>query len=60
MIKLTVVLLIGLKGFMRIYEEMAEISIDVPLAYTVLDKFLAKCESAGFLPKDLIINAPSK
>jgi len=41
-------------GFVRVYEEMPEICIDVPLAYQVQEKFVAKCVSQGFLSKELI------
>lgn len=43
-------------GFDQVYEELDEISIDVPLAYPILEKLVAKCES--FLPKDLVRRCP--
>lgn len=47
-------------GFNRVYQEMPEICIDVPLAYTILEKFVLKCQTAGFFPSDLLKNLPSR
>jgi len=43
-------------GFQQVYEEIEEIVIDVPLAYPLLAKLVAKCES--FLPKELVKKCP--
>lgn len=48
------------KGFFRVYEEMPDICIDVPQAYTVLEKFLSKCQSAGFLTDEVVKSMPSR
>ncbi|CAG2104496.1 unnamed protein product, partial [Medioppia subpectinata] len=47
-------------GFYRVFEEMPEISIDVPLAYTMLEKFALKCQKEGFIPNDVLKNLPSR
>jgi len=47
-------------GFNRVYHEMPEICIDVPHAYTILEKFVQKCQNGGFFPNDLLKNLPSR
>jgi len=47
-------------GFTRVYREMPDISLDVPLAYNILDKFISKCEEKNFLPKQVIRDTPSR
>lgn len=47
-------------GFNRVYLEMPEICIDVPLAYNILEKFALKCEKQGFFPTELLKNIPSR
>jgi hypothetical protein len=49
-----------IKGFNRVYLEMPEICIDVPLAYNILEKFALKCEQQGFFPTELLKNIPSR
>lgn len=40
------------KGFERVFSEMSDIVIDVPAAYTVLDRIFEKCLKEGnFLPE---------
>jgi len=39
-------------GFLRVYEEMGDICIDVPHAYTLLEKFVIKCDRRQLLPKE--------
>jgi programmed cell death protein 4 len=40
-------------GFLRVYEEMPDISIDVPHAYPLLEKFVLKVDKVGILSKEL-------
>jgi programmed cell death protein 4 len=40
-------------GFLRVYQEMPDISIDVPHAYPLLEKFVAKCDKVGIVCKEL-------
>lgn len=41
-----------LQGFERVFSEMSDIVIDVPAAYTVLDRIFEKCTKEGnFLPE---------
>lgn len=39
---------------------MADIVLDVPLAYIMLDRFIERCNSAGFLTEKTIKNMPSR
>ncbi|XP_015786262.1 programmed cell death protein 4 [Tetranychus urticae] len=47
-------------GFNRVYEEMPDICIDVPLAYQILEKFINKATALGFLPTDTVKNMPTR
>lgn len=49
-----------LQGFQRVYEDMADIVLDVPLAYIMLDRFVERCSRAGFLSDKTIKNMPSR
>ncbi|EDW00323.1 programmed cell death protein 4 [Drosophila grimshawi] len=48
------------QGFMRVYDDMADIVLDVPLAYIILDRFVERCNRAGFLTDKIINNVPSR
>lgn len=48
------------QGFQRVYDDMADIVLDVPLAYIILDRFVERCSNAGFLTDKIIINMPSR
>nr|CAD7416494.1 unnamed protein product [Timema poppensis] len=47
------------RGFLRVYEDMPDICLDVPLAYTVLERFVERCHKAGFLTDPVIKKMPS-
>lgn len=47
-----------LQGFFRIYEDMPDIILDVPLAYTVLERFVEKCYKTGFVAEDVVKKMP--
>ncbi|ALC48570.1 Pdcd4 [Drosophila busckii] len=48
------------QGFLRAYDDMADIVLDVPLAYIILDRFVERCNRAGFLTDKIINNVPSR
>ncbi|XP_016949218.1 programmed cell death protein 4 [Drosophila biarmipes] len=48
------------QGFMRVFDDMADIVLDVPLAYIILDRFVERCNRAGFLTDKIINNVPSR
>lgn len=39
---------------------MADIVLDVPLAYVMLDRFVERCSHAGFLSDKTIRNMPTR
>jgi len=48
------------RGFLRVYEDMPDICLDVPLAYTVLERFVERCQKSGFLSDDLVRKMPTR
>uniref|UniRef100_A0A6G1S521 Programmed cell death protein 4 n=1 Tax=Aceria tosichella TaxID=561515 RepID=A0A6G1S521_9ACAR len=49
------------KGFMRLFNEIPEIHIDVPYAYSTLERFMQSCfEVKLFLPRDVIASVPTR
>lgn len=51
---------IRLQGFQRVYDDMPDIVLDVPLAYIMLDRFIERCGRARFLSEKIIKNMPSR
>lgn len=49
-----------LQGFQRVYDDMTDIVLDVPLAYILLDRFVERCNAAGFLTEKILANMPSR
>lgn len=49
------------KGFLRLFDEIPDIHIDVPHAYATLEKFMQSCFTVKlFLPRDVINSVPSR
>uniref|UniRef100_T1IIT8 Programmed cell death protein 4 n=1 Tax=Strigamia maritima TaxID=126957 RepID=T1IIT8_STRMM len=48
------------RGFERVFNEMPDICIDVPPAYSVLEKFVAKCQENAFLSDEIVRKMPSR
>jgi len=49
------------KGFLRLFNEIPDIHIDVPHAYATLEKFMQSCFAVKlFLPRDVIDRVPSR
>lgn len=48
------------QGFQRVFDDMADIVLDVPLAYVMLDRFVERCSHAGFLSDRTIRNMPTR
>ncbi|XP_055376372.1 programmed cell death protein 4 [Condylostylus longicornis] len=48
------------QGFQRVFDDMADIVLDVPLAYIILDRFVERCSRAGFLSDKVIKNMPTR
>jgi len=47
-------------GFQRIYDEMQEISIDVPAAYSLLERWVIRCRQAGIINDEIMRKMPSR
>ena len=39
---------------------MPEIAIDVPAAYSVLERFVTRCRASGFITDELVRKMPSR
>ncbi|GAB6023316.1 hypothetical protein CHUAL_008119 [Chamberlinius hualienensis] len=48
------------RGFERVYESMLDICLDVPNAYTILERFVGKCQSSGFVSDEIVRKLPSR
>lgn len=48
------------QGFRRVYDDMTDIVLDIPLAYSILDRFVQRCQRAGFLNDAVIKDLPSR
>lgn len=48
------------RGFIRVFDDMPDIILDVPLASTVLERFVERCQKAGFLPDHVVRQMPSR
>ena len=47
-------------GFQRVYDQMVHISIDVPQAYSVLERWMLCCQQAGIINDDIHKKMPSR
>ncbi|KAK3886810.1 hypothetical protein Pcinc_009035 [Petrolisthes cinctipes] len=45
-------------GFLRVYEDMPQICVDVPPAYTILEKFVVLCQAAKVISDDIAKKVP--
>lgn len=48
------------RGFFRVFDDLPDISMDVPLAYVILDRFIDLCRQEGFLTDNIIRRFPSR
>lgn len=48
------------RGFIRVFDDLPDISMDVPLAYIILDRFVDRCQKEGFLTENVIKKLPSR
>lgn len=48
------------RGFFRVFDELPDISMDVPLAYIILDRFVDRCYHQGFLTETILKKMPSR
>lgn len=48
------------RGFLRVFDDLPDISMDVPLAYIILDRFVDRCHNASFLTENIIKKLPAR
>nr|CAI5853185.1 unnamed protein product [Callosobruchus analis] len=48
------------RGFFRVFDDLPDISMDVPLAYIILDRFVDRCHKMGFLTENIMKKLPSR
>ncbi|XP_023021929.1 programmed cell death 4 [Leptinotarsa decemlineata] len=48
------------RGFFRVFDDLPDIYMDVPLAYIILDRFVERCHNAGFLTENILKRLPSR
>ena len=48
------------QGFLRIYNDMTEIVLDIPQAYVLLNKFIEKGLEAGFVSPAVAQEVPQR
>lgn len=48
------------RGFWRVFDDLEDISMDVPLAYIILDRFVERCFKEGFLTENITKKLPSR
>lgn len=55
-----VVVFCCLQGFMRVFNDMTEIVLDVPNAYHILSKFVERCLSSGVVSPVMAEQVPQR
>jgi len=48
------------QGVLRVFENMAQIAIDAPLAYTLLEDVVAACLKEGLIPEEVAAQRPTR
>lgn len=48
------------QGFQRVYDDLNDISIDIPLAYIILERFVGRCSNHGILSEKMMKSLPSR
>lgn len=49
-----------LQGFQRVFDDIDDIKLDVPLAPILLDRFVERCQAAGFLSESIVAKMPNR
>ena len=47
-------------GFQRVYDQMVDISIDAPHSYSVLERWMLRCQQSGIINDDILKKMPSR
>lgn len=48
------------QGFQRVYDDLPDISLDIPLAYIILERFVQRCYNLNVLSEKMLKNMPSR
>lgn len=48
------------QGFQRVYDDLPDISLDIPLAYIILERFAQRCHNLGVVSEKMLKNLPSR
>jgi programmed cell death protein 4 len=48
------------QGFQRIFDDIQDISLDIPLAYIILERFTQRCYNLGLVNDRMLKNLPSR
>jgi programmed cell death protein 4 len=48
------------RGFQRVYDDLPDIYLDIPLAYIILERFAQRCSNLGVLSEKMVKNLPSR
>ena len=48
------------QGFERVYDNMPEMSLDVPAAYAILERFVLRCRKEGIISDELVRKMPTR
>jgi programmed cell death protein 4 len=48
------------QGFQRVYDDIQDISLDIPLAYIILERFIQRLYNANIVSEKVIKNLPSR
>jgi programmed cell death protein 4 len=48
------------QAFQRVYDDIQDISLDMPLAYIILERFVQRCHNLGLLSEKMLKNLPSR
>jgi len=48
------------RGFNRVFDDMPDISLDVPAAYNLLERVVGRCQAVGILTELFVKNMPSR
>lgn len=48
------------QGFQRVFDDIQDISLDIPLAYIILERFVQRCQNLGIISEKMLKNLPSR
>ncbi|KYB29481.1 programmed cell death protein 4 isoform X1 [Tribolium castaneum] len=48
------------RGFLRVFDDLPDIQMDVPLAYIILDRFVDRCHKEGFVTDRISEKMPNR